>query len=160
MSLIPVIVLAVVITVAIAARYGQDVVRPLGRWQITGFMAWVVVGAAGGFALLSMWSIGIFLAPLAAALVVLAEGRFGFGVSTLGTVSGGGLSAIAVGLLNLGYRPCGQGSLPAGVACGGLSPAPWLVGGSMVTVTAAVLFALLAAVACARRESRAPRVAP
>jgi hypothetical protein len=101
--------------------------RPLA-WP---FFAWVAVGAAACVAVLSVLSIGVFVAPfVVAAAVFLLRWLRGRTVAVFGAVSGVGLALLYVGYLNRG----GPGEVCSTTASSQScvtewSPWPWFVAG-------------------------------
>jgi hypothetical protein len=68
------------------------------RW----FLAWVFGGALSALAFVSMLSIGIFIAPLAAVAIFLVARKSPRGPELLGLVTGAGLLGIVVWVLSRG----------------------------------------------------------
>ena len=66
------------------------------------FLAWALAGALSALALVSILSIGIFIAPLAAVAIFLVARRSSRGPEVLGLVTGAGLLGIVVWVLSRG----------------------------------------------------------
>ncbi len=104
------------------------------RW----FVGWAVAGAVLAFGFLTGFSIGLFILPLAAVLLIWVARSAPRPTEALGFLEGIGATLLLVAFLNSDYAPCpahGGFSLPAGsppgssVSCGGFDPLPWLIGG-------------------------------
>jgi hypothetical protein len=101
------------------------------RWAL-----WALAGALSSMAVISGFSIGLFIAPVAA-LAVLAAVRWGDHERVgSGLIAGLGITLVVIGVINLGdYHPCKAGAtLTLGPGetskeCGGLNPVPWLIAG-------------------------------
>jgi hypothetical protein len=146
--LYPVVLVAAVVMMRRAeGKNAQDGARWFGWWT-----------AAGGlftFSLLTGFSIGLFVLPLATALLLWVARRAP-GREAIGFVEGVGIVLITVWFLNRDYTPCppnGRLSIPASappgtsVSCGGFDARPWLAAGVLVSSLA------FAAYAVARRRS-------
>lgn len=126
-------------------------------WLVFG--AWVLAGALAVFSLLGAASIGLFIAPLAAVAIWLVL-RFGrAGPEMLGMVSGAGVVALLIALLNRGTRPCSEEGLrlrpgETEATCGGLDAVLWLVAGLVLVAAGVVAYAL------ARRSTRSGGAGP
>ena len=68
----------------------------------TWFLAWALAGALCALALVSILSIGIFIAPLAAVAIFLVARRSPHGPEPLGLLMGAGVLGIVVWLLSRG----------------------------------------------------------
>ena len=66
------------------------------------FLAWALAGALCALALVSILSIGIFIAPLAVAAIVLVARMSSGGPELLGLVTGAGFLGIVVWVLSRG----------------------------------------------------------
>ena len=64
----PGVALVVVVPFVLCAATGAALFLR-GRWRGAGVLAWVLAGATGAFALVSLASIGLFVVPVAALLV-------------------------------------------------------------------------------------------
>jgi len=95
------------------------------RW----FAAWALAGALLVFALVTGFSVGLFVLPFALLALALVAARSAGGREMFGVISGAGLTGLLVWALNVGSTPCSDSSDPTRVQCGGLDPTPWLVGG-------------------------------
>jgi hypothetical protein len=84
----------------------------------TGFWAWSAAGALMSFSLLTGFSIGLFVLPLAAAALLLAARRFPYIAESLGFLAGIGATLFLVAFI----QATGDGSL---------SPGPWLIAGGV-----------------------------
>ena len=82
-----------------------------------GFWGWSLAGSLMSFSLLTGFSIGLFLLPLAAAALLLVARRFPYIAESLGFLAGVGATLLAVALIQAGD--------------GGLSPVPWLIAGGV-----------------------------
>jgi hypothetical protein len=115
------------------------------RPPIWPFVAWTAVGAGACFALLSVLSIGVYVAiPVLAATVVLSRWRRGNGVAMFGAVSGVALVLLYVAYLNRG----GPGQVCTTTASSQTcttewSPWPWLGAGIALFAFGIAAFALL-----------------
>lgn len=114
------------------------------RW----FMAWTLAGAMMSFSLLAGFSIGLFVLPLAAAVMLWTVRRSPHAVEAVGLFAGTGIVLLVIAFINRGYTGCPAGGLsigtdaPAGtaVSCGGLDPHPWLVAGVAFTAAGLALY--------------------
>ena len=117
------------------------------------FAAWVLAGALVVFSLLAAASIGLFVAPLAAAAIWL-NSRFGrVWPELLGSISGAGAVSLLIAFLNRNTHSCTEGVLRLGpgeteATCGGLDPVPWLVAGLLLVAAGVASYVL------ARRGAR------
>lgn len=118
-------------TVGLITRKSQAAPPPPNLQRLGGFLSWVVTGFLGAGALVTLESIGLLLLPFAALAAFLTTRRFSFSSNSIGLIAGFGLDAIAIGLRNLGSRPCptrpfllAPGQLGA-IECGGADPTPW-----------------------------------
>jgi hypothetical protein len=82
-----------------------------------GFWAWALAGGLMSFSLLTGLTIGLFLLPLAAAVLLVAASRAPYLAESIGFLAGIGGTLLVVGVL--------QSAQPEG-----LSPTPWLLAGS------------------------------
>jgi hypothetical protein len=147
--LYPAVVLAAAVIVWRGTRSRGDARRRGWRW----FAAWAAAGAAITFSFLTGLSIGLFVLPAAAALLLWVARAAPRLAEAIGFVAGLGSMLVLVGLLNRDYTPCPAGglSLPAGsppgssVSCGGLDPMPWLIAGLVVSAVAVVGYAAIRA---------------
>lgn len=128
------------------------------RW----FAGWSAAGAVFTFSFLAGFSIGLFILPLAAALLIWVAWSAPRPVEALGFIEGIGATLLLIGLLNRDYTPCpphGSLYLPPGsppgssVSCGGFDPAPWRSAGIIVSALALLSYAVLASA----RDRRRPR---
>ena len=141
---------------------GAIVIRRRGHPEGRGwlwFAAWVAAGGVFTFSLLTGFSIGLFILPFAAALLLYVAWRSPHLAEAVGFVAGVGTTLLLVALLNRDYRPCPAGGLyippdaPTGtsVECGGFDPTPWFNAGITVTATAIVSYAIAWVVRQGRR---------
>jgi len=113
-----------------------------------GFAAWAAGGTLLTLVLVAAASFGLFLLPVAVALLVLVARRVRLWPESLGVLDGLALTALLIGLLNLDYTPCPDGETlmlaPAQreASCGGLAPAPFLGAGVVLGVLPIALFVL------------------
>ena len=140
------------------------------------FAAWLVVGAGWCLALLTVLSIGIFVAPVTLLLTVLllVAVRRGSAVGLPGLLSGPALLLFYVAYLNRG-GPSSDGCTDHGSVCAGSGtsgpsgtvtgtvsstqewdPTPWLVAGVVFLVAGLVLFLLIRHQAGRDRTRRSP----
>ena len=107
----------------------------------TGWRALIEWGLAVGlifFAVLSLTTIGIFVAPLALAACWLASRRNRtWPEGPMGGSVGIGLVCLIIAYLNRHYAPCSNvpSTIPLGQrfwSCGGLDPLPWLAAGGVL----------------------------
>jgi hypothetical protein len=113
---------------------------------LAGYTAWAISGLLLTIAFLALLSIGLFLLPFAVVAVVFSARRFP-GAPAVGSIAGGGLALVGIGVANLGNHPCprhpasippGQ---PAGTSCGGASAGPWLLAGAIILMVGLALAA-------------------
>jgi hypothetical protein len=115
------------------------------RPAIWPFGAWAVVGAGACLALLTAFTIGIFVLPLViAATAALLGWRVSRTVAAVGVVSGLGLVPLYVAYLNRD----GPGEICSTTSQGqecttAWSPWPWLVAGLLLVGAGIVVFAAL-----------------
>lgn len=114
------------------------------RW----FAAWFCAGGLLFFAVLSGFSIGLFLMPFAVVGCIVLARATGLGPPILGVVSGTGLVCLGIALANRSYDPCppsGRVTIQPGeksATCGGLDPLPWLSAGVVLLAAGVVVHAL------------------
>jgi hypothetical protein len=89
------------------------------------FAAWAFAGALSALAFVSLFSIGILIAPFAAVAIFLAARRSPDGPEILGIVTGAGLIGLVVWILSRGEWDA----------------TPWLVGGVALTASGVVAYA-------------------
>jgi cell division protein FtsW (lipid II flippase) len=109
-----------------------------------GFLAWAVAGAFAALAIAAAPSFGLLLVPVALALVMLLARRVRTWPEALGALEGVAAVVLLIGFLNLGSSPCASGVVSYGpgqssVECGGLSPGPFLVAGSVLVLAGVAL---------------------
>lgn len=115
------------------------------RLLIWPFFAWAAVGAGACVTVLSVLSIGVFVAPLViVAAVLLLRWPRSRTAAMFGAVSGLGLVLLYVAYLNRG----GPGDVCSTTASGQScvtewSPWPWLVAGIALVASGVAAFALL-----------------
>ena len=118
------------------------------RW----FAGWSVAGALFTFSVLTGFSIGLFIMPVAAVLLILVAWNSPRSTEALGFINGIGVPLLLVAFLNRDFTPCptdGIIYLPAGsppgssASCGGLDPVPWLITGIVVSALALLSYAAL-----------------
>jgi hypothetical protein len=112
------------------------------------FAGWVLAGALVVFSLLSAASIGLFVAPFAAAGIWLTSRLGRVWPEVLGMVSGAGAVCLLIALLNRDTRPCTEEGLRLSpgeteASCGGFSPTPWLVVGLVLVAAGVVAYAFM-----------------
>jgi hypothetical protein len=103
---------------------------------------WAAGFAALSFGVLGALSIGVFVLPVAAALLILSWYRnAGWPLAAFGALVGTGLTSLYVAAVNRAFVPCPPQQsvvrLSPGetFSCGGTSPTPWfLVGVGTVTL--------------------------
>ena len=105
------------------------------------FMGWALVGVALA---IQVSVIGLFFLPILL-LGPLVLARLTGAAEALGVVGGGGSVIALIGLLNLDYQPCPNGTvvLPPGQTsyeCGGFDGTPWLIVGALLMVGAVLVF--------------------
>ena len=98
------------------------------RW----FFAWALPGGAFFLALLTVLSIGIFVAPVAIVLLAVVVRRAALWPEALGALAGVGAVCVAVAVLNWRAQPGG----------GALDPVPWLVAGTLLATGGVALYAI------------------
>ncbi len=118
------------------------------RW----FAGWSAAGAALTISFLTGFSIGLFILPLAAGLLIWVARSAPRPAEALGFIEGIGATLLLVAFLNRDYKPCsehGRLHLPAGsppgasVSCGGFDPVPWLIAGIVVSALPLLSYAFL-----------------
>ncbi len=118
------------------------------RW----FAGWSAAGAALTFSFLTGFSIGLFILPLAAVLLIWVARSAPRPTEALGFIEGIGATLLLVAFLGRDYTPCpahARFDLPAGsppgssVSCGGFDPLPWLIAGIVVSGLALLSYAVL-----------------
>jgi hypothetical protein len=116
------------------------------RW----FAVWLAAGGVFTFSFLTGFSIGLFVLPFAAALLLYVAWRSPHVTEALGSVAGVGATLLLIALLSRDYKPCPEGGLyippdaPPGtsVECGGSDPTPWFVAGIAVAAAGIVAYAV------------------
>jgi hypothetical protein len=119
------------------------------------FGAWALVGAGWCLALLSLLTVGVFVAPVMALLTALLLRGLprGSGQGAPGLLSGPSLTLFYIAWLNRGGP--GDVCTSDGSTCTDeWSPVPWLVAGSVLLVAGAMLFLLV------RRQARRSPAGP
>jgi len=119
------VIAATVIALRSAERGFGSAGTPHWRW----FVAWSVAGAALTFSFLTGLSIGLFVLPLAAVLLLWVARRAPHLPDALGFVAGIAVLLLLVAFLNR--------------AGNGVDPAPWLVAGLSLNAFALVAYVLL-----------------
>jgi hypothetical protein len=113
---------------------------PSGRaWSV--FAAWLAIGASYAFALLSAWTIGMYVLPFAIITTIVVAKLTRNRSSVLGTISGFGVPVLYVAWLNRS----GPGNVcvadRVSISCGQeWNPFPWLVTGLFLLVIGALMF--------------------
>jgi hypothetical protein len=111
-----------------------------------GFSAWGAGAMLASLAVAGAPSVGLFLLPVAGVALVGIAARVRLWPEVLGALEGLAASALVIGLLNLGSTPCpssGTLVLPPGqheIGCGGIAPAPFLIGGLVTALLAVALY--------------------
>ncbi len=113
----------------------------------TGFVAWALAGGLFVFAVLSGFSIGLFLLPLAGVVLWLVARRASGWPEILGLGAGLGAVCLLVAFRSRDYNPCPEEPVTlapgeTSFECGGLDPIPWLVTGLTVVLLSSVAYAL------------------
>jgi hypothetical protein len=109
------------------------------------FLAWAVVGAGLCFAVLSGFTVGIFVIPVAiAAMIALLRWAQARTIAAVGVISGPGLVLMYVAYLNR----AGPGNVCSATATSQtcvteMSPWPWLIAGIAVLAIGVTVFAQL-----------------
>jgi hypothetical protein len=93
------------------------------------FLSWAAAGALFTFSFLAAFSIGLFVLPFAAALLLWVAWRSSHGPERTGFAAGVGSVLLLIALLS----HTGDGG----------NPTPWLAGGLAFTVVAVAAYALL-----------------
>lgn len=124
-------------------------VRRRTGWQAV--LLWSLAFAGVAFTVVSIMSIGGFIAPFTLTFILLvALWANAWPEAPLGTFIGMGLLCLLVAFINRGYVPCPSGvtiGLTPGRtswACGGLNPVPWLVVGVLLVVAGISYYLLFA----------------
>jgi hypothetical protein len=108
------------------------------------FAAWAAVGAAYLLALLTIPSIGLFVAPLPIAATVLLVTRRGAGRGLPGLLSGAGVPVLYVAYLNRSGPGTVCSTTHSGQSCvDQYNPWPWLACGLIAVVAGLVVFVTL-----------------
>jgi hypothetical protein len=122
------------------------------RW--TGWKAFVAWSLAGGllvFALLTGFSIGLFVLPFALVAVFLVAMSASWWPEVIGVVAGAGAVSLVIAFLSRDYKPCPESGVltlspgETSVECGGSDPMPWLIGGIALVSASIVAHALVRA---------------
>jgi hypothetical protein len=105
------------------------------RW----FAAWGLAGGLLFFAILTGFSIGLFVLPFAALAVWFVGRSAARWPEMLGVALGGAAVCLAVAAANWDYTPCPDGPITlspgeASFSCGGFDPMPWLLAGIVLGV--------------------------
>ena len=120
----------------------------------TAFAAWALAGALLVFSVLSGFSIGLFILPLALIAIAAVAWRAAAWPESVGAVAGAGTVCLLIAFLSRDYDPCPQGRVrvlrpgETSVECGGMDPVPWLVIGIVLVAIP------VASHAAMRRRSR------
>lgn len=134
----------------VLAGAGAVVVRrrahPQGRGWLW-FAAWLAAGAVFTFSFLGGFSIGLFVLPVAAALLLYVAWRAPHLSEALGFVAGIGTTLLLIASRS-DYTPCpDSGALPGYNSrgeyvseCGGYDPAPWFTTGTAVLAAAVIAY--------------------
>ncbi|MFJ4715181.1 hypothetical protein [Streptomyces sp. NPDC088785] len=106
-----------------------------------GFVSWTGVGALAALGLLTLFTIGVWLTPVAVAAAVLAATRRGWSAGLPGLVSGLGVPLFYVAYLNR----AGPGTVCTSTASGGscveeFDPRWWIAAGVLLLLAGAALF--------------------
>jgi hypothetical protein len=115
------------------------------------FAGWCVAGATFTFSFLTGFSIGLFVLPLAAVLLIWVAWSAPRLAEALGFIEGTGLILLLVAFRQRDYAPCtGEdyvippGSPPGtSVGCGGFDPMPWLIAGIALTGLSLLTYLIL-----------------
>lgn len=119
------------------------------------FTAWAAVGAAYLLALLTIPTIGLYLAPLPIAATVLLATRRAARPGLSGLLSGAGVPVLYVAYLNRSGPGTVCSTTHSGQSCvDQYNPWPWLVGGLLMVVAGLAVFVVLEA--RRRRSAHAP----
>ena len=111
-----------------------------------GFLAWALAGGLLVFAVLSGFSMGLFVLPLAGVLLWFVARRASGWPESLGLGAGLGAVCLLVAFSNRSYKPCPEGPITLAPGetefeCGGFDPLPWLIAGLSFVLFSAVLYA-------------------
>jgi hypothetical protein len=104
------------------------------------------------FALLTGFSIGLFVLPVALVACWFVGTRGRHWPEVLGGVTGIGLTSLGIALANRGSNPCSSSGFSVSsesggpFECGGLDPAPWLVAGCGLVAAGVLAYGLALAV--------------
>jgi hypothetical protein len=120
--LFPLIIVAAAVVVARGGRRGS------GSDGIRWFAAWTVAGAAITFSFLTGFSIGLFVLPVAAAILLLVARRAPYPADALGFLNGIGAVLLVVAFLNR--------------SSSSVDPMPWLLVGLSLSGSALLLYSL------------------
>jgi hypothetical protein len=113
------------------------------RHDWIGFAVWALAGFATSFAVISGFSIGFLVAPVAG-LAIFAALRRG-GEPWAGCLLGVGLAAATIGLIHIDELSCpasGERVLDGGrviESCGSFDPVPWLLVGGLLVLGSVVV---------------------
>ncbi len=114
---------------------------PAAGWRR--FAAWVLAGGLLFFALVTGFTIGLFVLPFAVCAVWLVARGSRIWPELLGLAGGAGVVGFVVAAVNRDGDGC-KTTIENGattVTCGGLDPTPWLVGGLVLLLAASLLYA-------------------
>ncbi|MHB1391044.1 MAG: hypothetical protein ACYCXF_07435 [Thermoleophilia bacterium] len=109
---------------------------------------WSLAFAGMAFSLLSLPSIGLLVAPLALILFLfVAVWAHAWPEALSGSLIGPGLMLLLVAFLHRDYMPCPVEPVrfepgSSSFSCGGSSPVPWLVAGTLLTGAGIIVYLL------------------
>ena len=117
--------------------------EPTVGWP--GFLAWSLGGALASFSFAAAASVGLFIMPLAVALIYLLTRYATNSRDRWGFVAGMGGVLVFLGVLNIDYRPCSDSPVvvlqsEGSSSCGGFDGRVFFVIGLAVIATALIFY--------------------
>jgi hypothetical protein len=116
---------------------------PIERWNVIGFIAWMLTGAGYAVGILGALSIGRYVLVITVAATIVLASRTGSRVGLPGLISGLSLPLFYVAFLNRSGPGTVCTSTATSQSCvDEWSPLPWLAIGIVLMVSGCVWFAL------------------
>jgi hypothetical protein len=121
----------------------SDPARRVGRVLVWPFVAWAAVGAGACLALLTVFTVGVFILPVViAAAIALLRWRGSRTIAAIGVISGFGLVPLYVAYLNRGGPGDVCTTSGGGQSClTEWSPWPWFIAGAVMVALGIAVFA-------------------
>jgi hypothetical protein len=119
--------------------------RSADRVRSWPFVAWAAVGAGACLALLTVFTVGVFILPVAiVATIALLRWRGSRTIAAIGVISGFGLVPLYVAYLNRGGPGDVCTTSGGGQSClTEWSPWPWLIAGAVMVALGIAVFAVV-----------------